>query len=193
MRNLTPTAHTAASILTCLPVVMLIAGAALTTSAQQALTQRVLYVTVSDPQNRFVTGLDAETFEVFEKGYPRPITGFSSSGNAPMSIAIVSDTPLPPLDVSGDLIRTTSVLDALHQLAASKNQRKAIVIVGAANAQPIPDDIQVLQANSGTWQKVVVEIRNQYVVRFGSPAPSTSIDVVLRQPRGLPLLKAHWM
>lgn len=48
-------------------------------------------VTVTDPLNRFVTGLEKEHFRLFEDKVEQPIVQFSSE-DAPLSIAIVFDT-----------------------------------------------------------------------------------------------------
>lgn len=180
-------------LLTRLPILLLLCGATVTTSAQQVLFNRVVYVSVTDPLNRFVTGLDREDFQVIENGVARPITDFPNSLDSPMSIAVVSDVPLTaPPAVSVDLIQARLLSDALSLLAASKNQRKALIVVGAADTHQIPGDIETFLAHPDTWQKVVIELRNQYVVRFESQAPSAAIEVVLRQPRGLPPLRPHW-
>jgi Ca-activated chloride channel family protein len=47
-------------------------------------------VTVTDPMNRFVTGLDKENFKVFEDKKEQPITQFSSE-DAPLSVGVVFD------------------------------------------------------------------------------------------------------
>jgi len=47
-------------------------------------------VTVTDPMNRFVTGLDKENFRVFEDKTEQPIVQFSSE-DAPLSIGVVFD------------------------------------------------------------------------------------------------------
>src|SRR5215813_15223953 len=47
-------------------------------------------VTVTDPYNRFVTGLEKESFKLFEDKKEQPITQFSSE-DAPLSIGVVFD------------------------------------------------------------------------------------------------------
>ncbi len=47
-------------------------------------------VTVTDPMNRFVTGLDRDNFKLFEEKKEQPITQFSSE-DAPLSIGIIFD------------------------------------------------------------------------------------------------------
>ncbi len=48
-------------------------------------------VTVTDPINRFVTGLDEDAFEIYEDKVKQTITSFGSE-DAPLSIGIVFDT-----------------------------------------------------------------------------------------------------
>src|SRR5258708_6413840 len=103
MRNLTQTpggcslqgsvrTRAIAPILTCLPILLLMMVSALSVSAQQVLLNRAVHVSVTDPLNRFVTGLDRDNFEIVENGIRRPITGFSDV-DSPISLAIVSDVP----------------------------------------------------------------------------------------------------
>ncbi len=47
-------------------------------------------VTVTDPMNRFVTGLEKENFQVFEDKKPQTISQFSSE-DAPLSVGVVFD------------------------------------------------------------------------------------------------------
>ena len=47
-------------------------------------------VTVTDPMNRFVTGLEKENFRVFENGKEQTITAFSSE-DAPLSVGVIFD------------------------------------------------------------------------------------------------------
>ena len=48
-------------------------------------------VTVTDPLNRFVTGLDQEVFRIFEDKVEQKVVSFGSE-DAPLSIGIVFDT-----------------------------------------------------------------------------------------------------
>src|SRR2546427_6647237 len=47
-------------------------------------------VTVTDPLNRFVTGLEKENFKVFEDKKEQPLSQFSSE-DAPLSVGVVFD------------------------------------------------------------------------------------------------------
>lgn len=51
----------------------------------------VIPVTVTDPTNRFVLGLEKEDFTILEDGVPQRITHFSGE-DAPLSVGIVVDT-----------------------------------------------------------------------------------------------------
>jgi hypothetical protein len=88
-------------------------------------------VSVTDPLNRFVTGLDGESFEVVENGTPRPITGFSDAWS-PISIAIVSDEPLPlPDNIQSDpqveLIQTQSLPEHVQGVPSLGKEAQRLV------------------------------------------------------------------
>jgi hypothetical protein len=152
-------------------------------------------VAVMDPLNRFVTGLEQENFTVLENGVPRPITNFSGL-DSPISIAIVSESPLPAAaKLSGpddDLIQTTSLSDGLRQLTASKNLRKTIILVTGWDTRSIPGGIQIIQADPGKLLEAVIEVRNQYLLQFQPSVPATRVEVIVNKPRGLPTLKPVW-
>ena len=164
--------------------------------AQPANNQSgILPVTITDPLNRFVTGLDKENFVVLENGTARPITYFSDA-HYPIAIAIISESPLQldsqltrPVD---EIIEATSVSEALRQLAASKSLRKAIIQTISAAVPDVPAGVQVIQIDRDNVAKAVTELRNQYLLRYQASAPSAQIEIVLKQPRGLPPLKTTW-
>jgi hypothetical protein len=172
----------------------------------QAASKRHLDVTVTDPRGRFVTGLEQQNFAVVENGAPRAITDFSGV-DTPVAIALLSDGPLPDLSTLGlpsyygdEWIQATSVEDAVRQLAASKNQRKAILNLTAAAVVNItvrdknlfPTGIQSLQTNRVNLVKAVMELHTQYHLEFESSTPSASVAVTLKPPAGLPPLELSW-
>src|SRR6476659_11346340 len=53
-------------------------------------TMVLIPVTVTDPLNRFVTGLEKENFKLTEDKLPQDITQFSSE-DAPLSVGVVFD------------------------------------------------------------------------------------------------------
>jgi hypothetical protein len=181
-----------AAIVTCGLPLMLTVGAM--RASAQASSKRRVDVTVTDPRGRFVTGLEQQSFEVVENGVRRALTDFSDVAS-PLSIAIVTDGPLPdvgPLGPEDELIQTPSLSNALRQLAASKNQRKVIVNLSAADASSVPSGIQVLQTDRANLVKAVVELHNQYRLEFESSSPSARFEVVLKPPAGLPHLELTW-
>jgi len=149
----------------------------------QAPAKRMVAFTVTDPLNRFVLGLDRGNFEIVESGAPVRITSFAVA-DSPIAIAVVSDRP-----VEGALIHAPSVAEALAQLAASSSPRKGLIIANGADGTAIPAGIQVLRVDASAIDKAVVELRSQYVVQFESA--SANFDVVIKQPRGLPALRAN--
>jgi hypothetical protein len=49
----------------------------------------------------------------------------------------------------------------------------------------------ILRTEANMARKAVVEACNQYSIGFPSLDPSATVDVALKQPRGLPTLKAN--
>jgi hypothetical protein len=170
---------------------VLVAGSSITWGQTQPV--RVVRVTVTDPSNRFVTGIDRDNFQIVENGVARPITGFWDV-DSPVTIAIVGETALPVRnsDRAGDeLIQAKSVAEAVERLMLSRNPRKALVVTTGADTRGVSGDIQVVQASSENLAKWMIELRNQYVVQFASSAANARVEVVLQQPQGLPLLRMH--
>jgi hypothetical protein len=182
---------TAVIVSATLPIVLTVGASRV---SAQVLSKRHVDVTVTDPLHRFVTGLKQEHFELVENGVRRAITDFSSV-DSPISLAIVCEEPLPvagTLSPEDELIQTRSLSDALRQLSASKNSRKAIVIATTTDTQAIPGGIQTFQLNRADVPKAIVELRSQYRLEFESSSPSASVEVVLKPPRGLPPLQPNW-
>lgn len=182
---------TAVALSCALPIVLTVG--ALRVSAQN-LSKRHVDVTVTEPQGRLVAGLERERFEVLENGVRRAITDFSDGGS-PISLAIVSAAPLPSIGTLGpedELIQTPSLAAALRRLNASKNLRKAILTTAAIDLQAIPSGVQALQIDPANLTKAVTELRNQYRLEFDSAASSSSVEVVLNPPAGLPRLELNW-
>jgi len=91
-----------------------------------------------------------------------------------------------------EIIEATSVSEALRQLAASKSLRKAIIQTISAAVPDVPAGVQVIQIDRDNVAKAVTELSNQYLLRYQASAPSAQIEIVLKQPRGLPPLKTTW-
>ena len=165
-------------------------------AAQQPTHNQSGFITVSvtDPQHRFVTGLDPSNFVVLENGVPRPITYFSNM-DSHLALAVVNDTPLaiaPGLRAGDNLTQVSSIPEALKFLAASNSERKAIIVTGPLDPQPIPAGVQVMQIDAANISRAVVELRNQYLIRFEPSGSNSQIEIALKQPTGLPPLKPVW-
>ena len=169
---------------------MMLMATGLYVSAQQASVNRLVHVVVTIPGNgKLLTGLAQENFEIVENGNTRPVTSFNA--NSPVSIAIVGVAPAEIARLMGpedELIQAQSIADAIRELAASKNSRKALIL--AADAPEVPEGIRVVRAaDAETLTKAMIEIHNEYLLGFSSSDPSSVVDVTLRQVRGLPPLK----
>lgn len=161
-------------------------------------SSRVLHVTVRDPSDRFVVGLEREHFQILENGVERPVGSFRSV-DSPISIALVGltasardfDDPAPS-HADDEVIAANSVVDATRQLAASKNLRKVIITAGDAGGEGVPAGIQLMRAENGSVRKAVTEARCTYVVEFAPATASSHIEVRPKPVKGLPALRASW-
>jgi len=159
----------------------------------QSQSTRLVHVTVTDPLGRFVTGMEQERFEITENRIRRPITAFADL-DSPMALAVVGDAQLPASSLGLDdvLIQTRSVSEALQQLSSSTSPRKTLVITAAATDLPsVPFDVQILRVKSDDLLKAIVELHSEYLLQFESGDASSRVEVVLKQPRGLPPLRVN--
>jgi hypothetical protein len=72
------------------------------------------------------------------------------------------------------VIQMSSLSDAFRRLIASRNQKKAIIVTTAADIQGVPAGIQVVQADPANVFKVVIELRNQYLLLFRPSDPAAA-------------------
>ncbi len=106
--------------------ILMIAGAAMLPSLQLPVS-RVVHVSVTDPLNRFVTGLDQQNFEIIENGSRRPIADFLAT-ESPIAVELVSEAPLATLSslfgTEDELIQTQSLADAVIRLGGRRAREK---------------------------------------------------------------------
>jgi hypothetical protein len=156
--------------------------------------KRLVHFTVTDPLNRFVTGLDQKILEVVENGVRRTTTGFWDV-DFPVALAIVSESTLAEASnfnrADDELIQARSVADALQQLSVAKNARKIMVVSTTFDTQAVPEGIQVMKVDPSILIKAAVDVHNQYWLQFESVNTPSGVEVVLQPPQGLPLLKVH--
>lgn len=84
-----------------------------------------------------------------------------------------------------------TIAEAVARLSISNHLRKVLILVDGAGGDSIPGGILALSANASSLMKTVVEVRNQYVIGLFVAQPSGKFEVGVRQPRGLPQLKAN--
>ena len=99
-------------------------------------------VSVTDPMQRFVTGLNRDNFEVFEGAKPQRIQHFSSE-DVPVSLGII-------LDISGSMSdKLERVRDAVNQLCEVSNPQDEYFMITFADEPRLavdfttnPDDLR---------------------------------------------------
>jgi Ca-activated chloride channel homolog len=99
-------------------------------------------VSVTDPMERFVTGLNRDNFEVFEGAKPQRIQDFSRE-DVPVSLGIL-------LDISGSMTdKLERVRDAVNQLCEVSNRQDEFFMITFADEPHLsvdfttnPDDLQ---------------------------------------------------
>jgi VWFA-related protein len=99
-------------------------------------------VTVTDPMNRFVTGLDKENFKIFEDKQEQRLTQFSSE-DAPLSIGVL-------FDVSGSMgKKLDKARQAVTQFFKTANPEDEFFLIefgdGAKMIQPFTKSLEEIQ------------------------------------------------
>lgn len=111
-------------------------------------------MTVTDPLNRFVTGLEKEHFRLFEDKIEQTIRDFSS-GEAPLSIGLVFDTSGsmgPKLQTSrqaaAQFFKTTNPEDEFFLVEF--NDRPELVVPFATDTEDIQNRLEFAQSRGKT-------------------------------------------
>lgn len=122
----------------------------------------VIPVTVTDPMNRFVLGLEKEDFQIFEDDVEQKVTHFSGE-DAPLSVGILLDT-----SGSMDLKMETSRRAAAEFLKTMNAQDEAFLIEFSdqadvvqgftSNMQDIQDHMTLLKAGGLTALLDAIEL-----------------------------------
>jgi len=118
-------------------------------------TQLVLInVTVTDPMNRFVTGLEKEHFQLFEDKVKQEVTQFSSE-DAPLSIGLVFDASgsmgsklQKSRQAAAQLFKTANPEDEFFLIHF--NDRPELVVPFTSNTEEIQNRLTFTQAKGRT-------------------------------------------
>ena len=90
-------------------------------------------VTVTDPMNRLVTGLEREDFQIFENGKREKITSFASE-DAPVSIGIV-------FDLSGSMTsKLIRARESILQFIKTANPQDEFFVIGFNDRPELIED-----------------------------------------------------
>jgi Ca-activated chloride channel family protein len=103
----------------------------------------LVYVTVTDPYNRLVTGLEPDNFSVFENNVEQEIVDFSSE-DLPISIGVI-------LDFSGSMVnKVGKAKEAAIQFLKTANPQDEFFLIAfndrAQLLSPFTDDVEDLQS-----------------------------------------------
>jgi VWFA-related protein len=126
----------------------------------------VIPVTVTDPMNRFVVGLEKEDFSLLEDGVEQKITHFSGE-DAPLSVGILIDT-----SGSMDFKMDTSRAAVAEFLKTMNSQDEAFLI-------PFSDQARVAQPFTGDMHEI--ETRMTSLQTGGLTALLDAVDLGVRE------------
>lgn len=90
-------------------------------------------VTVTDPMNRLVTGLEKEDFSIFENGSPQKIKSFSSD-DAPVSIGVIFDLSG---SMSNKIVRSR---ESIVQFLKTANPQDEFFVIGFNDRPELIED-----------------------------------------------------
>ena len=66
-----------------------------------------------------------------------------------------------------------------------------MILAAATDSKNVPAGIQVVQADPARLLEVVIQVRNQYLLRFLPSAPAAHVEALLNQPVEPALLRSH--
>jgi Ca-activated chloride channel homolog len=90
-------------------------------------------ITITDPLNRLVTGLEAEDFQIFENGNPQKIGSFASE-DAPVSIGII-------FDLSGSMTsKLNRARSSILQFIKTANPQDEFFVIGFNDRPELIED-----------------------------------------------------
>jgi len=162
------------------------------TVSARPVFNRLLRWSVTDPADRFVTGLQQENFDVRENGFSKPLVYFEGP-DSPSAIAVCSAsdmTDLSSLPVPG-VVQTRNIEDAIRHVSSQPATRKVIINAGCsmlAQGTIIAGGIFVVNASAAMVPKSIIEVANQYVGGYMSDLGTSAEVAISNQPAGLPLL-----
>jgi len=104
-------------------------------------------VTVTDPMNRLVTGLEKDDFQIYENNVQQPITSFASE-DAPVSIGII-------FDLSGSMTsKLIRAREAILQFIKTANPQDEFFVIGFNDRPELIEDftssVEDIQARLAT-------------------------------------------
>ena len=128
---------------------------------------------VKDKDGRFVSGLTADDFEVFEEGKPQPIQHFY----------LVTESPTPPRELPSTVVLPRSpdqterrvfllLFDAEH-LSAPLVARLKHDVMQFVNEQFRPTDLAGVYVNGGLWRNRLTNDRQELLDGIRSLSPSS--------------------
>jgi GWxTD domain-containing protein len=164
------------------------------TASARPVFNRLMRWTVTDPVNRFVTGLQQEHFDVREDGFSKSLVYFEGP-DSPTAIAVCFASDMTDLNNlrAPDVVQTRNLEDAIRYVTSQSATRKVIINAGCFVSEPgtsIPGGIFALNAAPAMVSKTIIEVANQYVGGYMSDLGSTRTEVTIgKQPAGLPPLR----
>ena len=145
-------------------------------------------VIVKDKDGRFVSGLTADDFEVFEEGAPQPIQHFYLVTEAPMGAGEVSPTVVLPRSPDQTGRRTFLIIFDHEHLSAPLVSRLKHEVMQFVNEQLRPTDLAGVYVTGGLWRNRLTSDRQEILdgIRALSPSletPAKRLSTLVAYPR----------
>jgi VWFA-related protein len=129
-------------------------------------------VIVKDKDGRFVSGLTADDFEVFEEGKPQPILHFYLVTETPMTAGDLPPTVVLPRSPDQTERRVFLLLFDAEHLSAPVVARLKHDVMQFVNEQFRPSDLAGVYVNGGLWRNRLTNDRQELLDGIRSLSPS---------------------